>query len=235
MNVAGASLVSLALTAFGAIQTANSPTGALQGTWVMTSAAGRELPPGVHAAITFSGEKYEGISNGIIDERGIIRVTPGTTPMPIDMSIAVGPSAGKTQLGLVAVEGDTMTLILADPGDAKRPAPASTESRLTLTRVKPLARELEGTWEGAIDSRGTPVPIVIVLKNGADGLPAGTVSSPGQTTRDLPIAAVLQMGTNVRLLMPSIRATYDGKLAAGVLTGVFAQGRVPVPLELKKK
>jgi uncharacterized protein (TIGR03067 family) len=235
MNAANPLIVWLSLAALGAIQTAKSPTDALQGTWVLTSAGGQELPAGAHAAIAFSGDKYEGISNGIIDERGTVRVTPGTTPMPIDLSIAVGPSAGKTQLGLVSVDGDTMTLRLADPGDTKRPAPASTENRLTLRRAKPLARELEGTWEGSLDARGSPVPIVIMLKNGPDGLAAGTVSSPGQTTRDLPIAAVLQMGTDVRLFMPSIRATYDGKLAAGVLTGVFAQGRAPIPLVLKKK
>ena len=125
----------------------------LQGNWALTSAAGQALPAGSHVGLVFAGDTYQGSTNGTIDERGSIKLDPTTKPISIDLVITEGTEAGKTQLGLVEITGDTMTLILAEPGSTVRPS-TSSQDKLTLARVKPLAKDFEGTWEGTLDAGG---------------------------------------------------------------------------------
>lgn len=107
---------------------------ALQGPWALTSAAGTAVPAGM-AGMIFTGDKYQGLSSGIVDERGTIRLNTATKPMSIDLVITEGDDKGKVQLGLVDITGDTMTLILAEPGDKTRPTLTS-GNKLILQRVK---------------------------------------------------------------------------------------------------
>src|SRR5688572_13325830 len=97
----------------------------VQGSWVLTTAGGQPVPAGVHKAIVVTGDKYKGLTNGAVDEAGSFKLDAGVTPAAVDLVISEGTSAGKTQLGTVAVTGDTMTLTLAEPG-ATRPAAGST-------------------------------------------------------------------------------------------------------------
>jgi uncharacterized protein (TIGR03067 family) len=125
-------LLSAGLAAQGGIKKEFEP---FQGSWTLVSASGQEIPAGM-AGLVFTGEKYEGLTNGKVDERGTIKLDPATKPMmSIDLVIAEGSSAGKTQLGLVAIAGDTMTLILAEPGDTKRPGPSSPD-KLILKKAR---------------------------------------------------------------------------------------------------
>ncbi|TAK16108.1 MAG: TIGR03067 domain-containing protein [Acidobacteria bacterium] len=110
---------------------------ALQGTWMLVSAGGDEVPAGL-AGLAFSGEKYEGLTEDKITERGTVRLDPSTKPMAIDLVILQGDDAGKVQLGLVEVSGDKMTLFLANPGDPKRPSPSDKDAKLILKRLKQM-------------------------------------------------------------------------------------------------
>lgn len=105
-----------------------------QGPWVLTSAAGSPVPAGM-AGMIFTGDKYQGLSSGIVDERGSIKLNPATKPMQIDLIITEGKDAGKIQLGLVDIADDTMTLILANPGDKIRPTAPSAD-KLILKKLK---------------------------------------------------------------------------------------------------
>jgi uncharacterized protein (TIGR03067 family) len=206
----------------------------LQGTWVLTSLEGEGLPSGVHVGLVFNGDKYHGLRNGTIDERGTIKLDIAAGQMAIDLVISEGKYAGKTQLGLVNIAGDSMTLVLAEPGATVRPA-ALTQSPLGLTKLRPIPKPLEGTWEGTIDANGKALRVVVKLSPGPDGLGTGTLASLDQgTAAAAPIVAVVQIGSRIKLIVPSLRGTYDGELKEGQLTGVWSQGRITTPLVLAR-
>jgi uncharacterized protein (TIGR03067 family) len=207
----------------------------LRGTWVLVAAGGQPLPPGPHAALVITGDKYQGQKSGKVDEAGTIKLNPATRPMSIDLVITEGASANKTQLGIVVVTPDTLTLTLAEPG-AARPATALRDNTLVLTKVKPLAKELEGSWEGALETpRGETLRLLVKLTNGADGLATGTLVSVDQGGREAPIAAVVQTGKRLKLLIPVINGAYEGEIKNGQLAGTFTQGAGTLPLVLKRK
>lgn len=205
-----------------------------QGKWTATSATNEQIPAGFHAALVFAGDTYQGVRNGKTDERGTVKLDPSTKPMSIALIITEGSSAGKTQLGLVEITGDTMTLTLAEPGDTARPSPTSKDS-LTLTKMKPLAKDFEGAWEGALDVGGKSLRLIVKLSNGSDGLATGTLTSVDQGSAEAPIVAVVQFGSRLRLIVPAVRGTFDGELKDKQLTGTWAQGRGSLPLVLVRR
>ena len=93
----------------------------LQGTWVLTSPDGQSVMPGAELALVITGDSYSQTVNGESTERGTIKLDSSKKPMAIDLIITEGDDAGKTQLGLIEVTGDTMKGALNVPGGAERP------------------------------------------------------------------------------------------------------------------
>jgi uncharacterized protein (TIGR03067 family) len=98
------------------------PTDAFQGNWAIVSFNGQELPASAEAFLVFKGDKYEQWTGSTVDERGTIKLDTTKKPMWIDLIITEGQSSGTTQLGLYSIEGDTMNVTLANPGETVRPA-----------------------------------------------------------------------------------------------------------------
>ena len=94
----------------------------LQGTWVITSINGQATPEGSpEMTLTFTGDKYHQTLGGEVNERGTIKLDKSKKPMMIDLIIAEGDDAGKTQLGIIEVSGDTVRANLDTPGLQQRP------------------------------------------------------------------------------------------------------------------
>jgi uncharacterized protein (TIGR03067 family) len=93
-----------------------------QGTWVLSGPSGQPLTQDGELVITVTGDKYAQSVAGAVNERGSIKLDATKKPMWIDLHIAEGNDAGKIQLGLVDIKGDTMTGVLKVPGDTTRPA-----------------------------------------------------------------------------------------------------------------
>jgi uncharacterized protein (TIGR03067 family) len=94
----------------------------LQGTWTLTSIDGRSAADaGMKGELVIKGSAYEVIVNGAVDESGTIRLDRSKKPAAIDLVIAKGSSAGKTQLGIVEIGTDTLKFHLATPGATTRP------------------------------------------------------------------------------------------------------------------
>jgi len=108
----------------------------IQGSWLAVSLNGQDLPTGVEMNLTFTGDKYENWVNGTIDERGTVKIDPSTKPMSIDFVITEGTDAGTTQLGLVEVNGETLTLSFARPGSPTRPKTPSDAELYAVLRKK---------------------------------------------------------------------------------------------------
>ena len=99
---------------------------AAQGTWVVTTFNGQPAGEG-SLSLTITGEKYAQSLNGTVNERGLIKIDAAKKPMTVDLTIQEGDDAGKVQLGLIDVAGDTMTLKLASPGGTARPQTMAVE------------------------------------------------------------------------------------------------------------
>ena len=105
----------------------------LQGTWVITSFNGQA--PGAddqQIALIVTGDKYAQSQGGTINERGTFKVDTSKTPMAIDLNIVEGGDAGKLQLGVIEVKGDTLTCKLGQPGVGTRPSTMSMEEGYIL-------------------------------------------------------------------------------------------------------
>jgi hypothetical protein len=132
---------------------------------------------------------------------------------------------GKTLAGDFSQGGGTVPFALTRTGDAKiEPVPKST----------PISKELEGTWTGTLEANGTALHLVLKLANQASGVATGTLVSLDQGSAEIPIVAVIQTGTHLKLLVRSIGGTYEGDLKDGQLTGTWSQGGGSLPLVFKQ-
>jgi hypothetical protein len=130
----------------------------------------------------------------------------------------------KTLAGEFSQGGGTVPFTLTRTGDAKiEPLPKST----------PITKELEGSWEGALDVNGTILRLVLKLSSQA-GSSTGTLVSVNQGGVEIPIPAVIQTGTHLKLIVRAIAATYEGDLKDGQLTGTWTQGPGTLPLVFKR-
>lgn len=110
-------------------------------------------------------------------------------------------------------------------GDAKfEPPPKST----------PITKELEGSWEGSLDVGGQILRLLVKLSNGPDGVATGTMVSVDQGGSELPVTAVVQTGSHLKLVVQSVAGTYEGDLKDGQLTGTWTQGPGTLPLIFKR-
>ena len=110
----------------------------LQGRWAIATFNGQDVPSDAQAFLVFTGDKYEQVNNGSVDERGTIKIDPKTKPMSIDLIITEGNDAGKTQPGVYELaDSTTLSIGLALPGNTTRPsAIANAELQVLLTKVK---------------------------------------------------------------------------------------------------
>jgi uncharacterized protein (TIGR03067 family) len=124
MNYFGILVGGIAL-AVGSFTQAAKPTTAesLQGTWVLTSINGQSAPDGSpEVSLTFAADKYHQTIGGDVNERGTFKIDTTKAPVTIDLLIAEGGDAGKTQLGIVEVTDGTIRCSLDTPGAAQRPS-----------------------------------------------------------------------------------------------------------------
>jgi uncharacterized protein (TIGR03067 family) len=93
----------------------------IQGVWQMTQVNGQDVAAaGQDVTITIKDSTYMQSVNGQVIERGTFTLDDTKKPATIDLTIVEGDDAGKTQLGVIEIEGSAMRGKLADPG-AVRP------------------------------------------------------------------------------------------------------------------
>lgn len=131
----------------------------------------------------------------------------------------------KTLSGDFSQGGGSVPFALTRTGEAKiDPLPKST----------PITKDLEGSWEAALDVDGKILKLALRLSNEPGGAATGTLVSIDQGGAEVPIAAVIQTGAKLRLLLPAIAGTYEGALEDGQLTGNWTQGPRTWPLVFKR-
>jgi hypothetical protein len=134
---------------------------------------------------------------------------------------------GSSLSGDVSQAGYSVPFRLTRTGDARiAPVPKSAA----------IGKELEGTWNGALDVNGQQMRLIVKMANQPDGTATGTIVSPDGSGVEVPIA-MTQNASNLTIDVTSIGATYTGVLnATGTeLAGTWTQQSSALPLTLRKQ
>jgi hypothetical protein len=132
---------------------------------------------------------------------------------------------GKSISGEASQAGHSIPFTLTRTGDARiAQAP----------RNAPIGKELEGTWNGAIDVNGTPMRLTLTMANQPDGSAVGTIVSPDGSGVEIPVG-IAQNASNVRIEIASIGASYAAivNAASTEMSGTWTQGPTSFPLTLR--
>jgi hypothetical protein len=130
----------------------------------------------------------------------------------------------KTISGDFSQGGATMPLTLTRKGDPQF------EVREKST---PIAKDIEGTWEGSLDIKGTILRLVLKLANGPNGA-TGTLISLDQNNLELPISTITQQGPKLKLVLTMISGTFEGEVKGAEIAGTWTQGALTLPLVFKR-
>jgi uncharacterized protein (TIGR03067 family) len=125
MRTATTVLVLAAIGFIGADDPKKDAKPTLKGNWTAVSlkAGGQEAPADEAKKMKFGFEDatYTNSSGDDYMEEGAYTTDTSKTPNTIDFDIKKGPDAGKKQLGIFKIEGDTATLVVALAGSTERP------------------------------------------------------------------------------------------------------------------
>jgi uncharacterized protein (TIGR03067 family) len=98
---------------------------ALKGSWsgVSLTQGGKSAPEDLITKFKakFDGRNYINLADGEVVEEGGYSIDATKTPKTIDFEIRKGEGQGKKQLGIFQIDGDKLTLVVADPGSIDRP------------------------------------------------------------------------------------------------------------------
>ena len=132
---------------------------------------------------------------------------------------------GKSMSGDFASQFGTLPFLLTRTGDARIDPPS---------RIAPITKALEGTWEGTLDVDGG-LQLVLTLANQADGTASGAILNRNEGI-EVPINGIAQNASTVTLEMKGVRGSFSGVLnAEGTeVVGTFTQGPTSLPLTFRR-
>jgi hypothetical protein len=95
---------------------------------------------------------------------------------------------------------------------------------------------LIGAWQGTLDLNGTQLRIVFKIARGPDGTLIGTLDSPDQGAKDIPMTIEAKKAPEVLFKVPTIGGSYEGKVesAGAKMSGQWKQGMAALPLQVER-
>ena len=133
---------------------------------------------------------------------------------------------GRTISGTVTVSGYALPLDLTRTGDPRiEPPPTSA----------PISKELEGTWNGTLNTTRKPLRLVLTMTNQPGGRAIGRILSIDEGGFILPIV-ITQQASSVSYISTSVPGSWAGSLTADgtELVGTFTQGSESLPLTFRR-
>jgi uncharacterized protein (TIGR03067 family) len=118
----------------------------LKGRWsaVSISAGGKPAQDEVVKAFKFTidDKTYTNLMGTEVVEEGGYKIDASKSPKTIDFDIKKGPDVGKRQLGIYKIEGDKLTMVVAQAGSEDRPKsfkvdPESPIVEIVFEKAKP--------------------------------------------------------------------------------------------------
>jgi hypothetical protein len=132
---------------------------------------------------------------------------------------------GKTMSGDFSQGGASFPFKFTRAGEPKvdvpKPSPA-------------VAKELLGSWEGALEAAGQTLHLILKVENRDDGAHA-TLTSVDQGGVEIPVTSISQKDAKVTLEVKNVGGHFEGDLKnATELDGTWSQNGNDMPLKLKK-
>ncbi|MFB3825470.1 MAG: hypothetical protein ACE15B_01830 [Bryobacteraceae bacterium] len=112
------------------------------------------------------------------------------------------------------------------------------EAKVQLIPPSPaVSKELEGDWEGSLQTPNRTLRVIFHFKNLPDKTVAATIDTPDTGAVRLPLNEVKQTGRDVEFGIRIAHASFKGKLnpEGTELAGQFTHEQENVPLTLRKK
>jgi hypothetical protein len=99
-----------------------------------------------------------------------------------------------------------------------------------------LSKEFEGTWEGLLGAGDRQLHLILKLAASADGTGAGSLSTAGGTSPDIPITTITQKENRLDFEVRAISGSYSGTLnqGRGEISGNWTQGGATVALVFQR-
>jgi hypothetical protein len=112
------------------------------------------------------------------------------------------------------------------------------EARVELTPASPaVSKELEGDWEGSLQTPGRAFRMIFHFRNQTDKTVAATIDTPDSGAMGLPLDHVRQTGQKVEFGIKIAHGAFQGALnpEGAELAGQFTHEQGSMPLTLRKK
>jgi hypothetical protein len=218
----------------GPAQAASAGAGqtSIAGDWAGTlSAGGAELRLVVHIS-----SAKDGTFTATMDS-----LDQGVNGIPIN---TVTLKDGKLSLTVEAVHGTYEGTVNKDvseiDGTWSQGQPLALNLKRTTIKPEVAAKagtpsDIDGTWQGALDTPQGKLRILFKIVNLETGLSA-TVQSPDQSPLWAPATSVTRAGDKLTIEMKAFGASFEGTINAAkdTVDGRFSQGGGSLPLVLKK-
>lgn len=166
---------------------------------------------------------------------------PGANGIPVN---AVTLKDSKLTLDITAVHGTYEGTVAADgktiSGTWTQAQALPLEFKRTTAPIKiehkpAKPSDIDGTWEGTLDTGMAKLRVVFHISNTEDGLIA-TMDSPDQGAKGIPTTSVKRDGTALTIEAKNIGGVFKGKIAADLssIDGTWSQGGADSALVLKR-
>jgi hypothetical protein len=164
------------------------------------------------------------LSNFSVEGRAVsfqIKGAPGERAFKGDLS-----ADAKSISGDYNQSGYSVRFSLTRTGDPRIEAPA---------KSAPIAKELEGVWNGTLDAHGKQMRVVLTMANQPDGTATGSFVSVDEGL-EIPIATITQKASSVTLDVKAVGGSYSGALNndATELAGTYTQGSLVLSLNFRR-
>ena len=132
---------------------------------------------------------------------------------------------GKTITGAFSQAGVSVPLTLTWKGEPQFEAPIKNAA---------VSKAVLGTWEGALDVKGTMLRLVLTLANGPDGA-TGKLVSVDQNNFEIPVSRITEEGSRLKLVIAMVSGGFEGDVKSDEIAGTWTQGPLSLPLVFKRK
>ncbi|MGC1421103.1 MAG: hypothetical protein WA354_19190 [Terracidiphilus sp.] len=202
------------------------------GDWAGTLTAG---PAQLRLVLHITAAK-DGTLTGTLDS-----LDQGAIGIPVS---SIELRGSQLTLGLPAVSGTYAGTVNKDSSEIGGTWSQGQPLTLNFKRAQPqtaapapksaVPSDIDGTWQGALDTPKGTLRILFKIVNMDTGLTA-TVQSPDQSPAWAPTTSVTRTGNKISIEMKAFGATFEGQINAAkdTIDGSFTQG-MSIPLVLKK-
>ena len=97
-----------------------------------------------------------------------------------------------------------------------------------------FAQQIVGSWAGELEIQGTKLPLIFNIKQDNTNFTA-TFDSPAQGAKDIPISETTFVNNELILNAKNLGIHYKGSYTNDEILGTFTQGKMIIPLVLKRK